>query len=144
MRCPDCGYEADNAAIFCPQCRFQFRDIIEEPAPAGDTIIDLPERGIIADESIYEEPRPEEERPKMFTDKELRQMDVQLMQPAVLIVLIVALFSYTVLYTVPFIPVSIAGLSFGITGIICLTCGVVAGIVFSFLARKSLAKFRYR
>ncbi len=144
MQCPGCGYEADDAAVFCPQCRFQFRGIAEEPAPPGDTIIDLPERGIIADESVFEEALIPEEGSKTFTEKELRQMQVQLIQPSVLVVLIIALFSYTILYTVPFIPLSIAGLSFGITGIICLACGVFAGMIFYFLSRRSLAKFRYR
>lgn len=144
MRCPDCGYEADDASIFCPQCRFRFRDIIEEPDMAGDTIIDLPQRGIIADERDFEEPRPEERRLQAFTEKELVQLNVQLVQPAVLVVLIIALFLYAVLYTVPFVPLSIAGMSIGITAIIGLFCGVVAGMVFYFLARRSLVKIRYR
>jgi len=111
---------------------------------AGDTIIDLPQRGIIADESDYEEPRPEEGRLQPFTEKELVQLNVQLVQPAVLIVLIIALFSYAVLYTVPFIPLPVAGMSINITGIICLFCGIVAGLVFYFLARRSLRKSRFR
>ncbi len=143
MRCPDCGYDADNAAIFCPQCRFRFRDIIEEPDMGSDTIIDLPERGIVADESIFEESQPEE-LSHAFSNKELRQLEVQLLQPSVLVVLIIALVSYTILSAVPFVPLTIAGLDFGVTGIICLACGLFAGIVFFFTTRRSLRKFRYR
>jgi hypothetical protein len=143
MQCPDCGYEADDSAVFCPQCRFQFRDIIEESAYSPDTFIDLPERGVIADESILEETRPEESQ-KGFSARELRQMEVQLIQPAILIVLLISLVSYTVLSAVPFIPVTIAGLEFGVTGIVCLACGLFAGMIFFFLARRSLRKFRYR
>jgi hypothetical protein len=144
MRCPDCGYEADNAAVFCPQCRFRFRDIIEEPEMGGDTIIDLPERGIVADESVFDEPRPEEARFKVFTAQELRQLEVQLLQPSVLVVLIIALVTYTVLSSIPFVPLTIAGLDFGVTGILCFACGIFAGIVFFVITRRSLRKFRYR
>ena len=143
MQCPDCGYKADAAAIFCPQCRFQFRDINEEPVQAADTIIDHPERGVIADDSILEVP-PTEERDKAFTAKELRQLEVQLLQPAVLVVLIIALVSYTVLSAVPFIPLTIAGLIIGLTGIICLACGLFFGMIFYFLMWRSLVKFRSR
>jgi uncharacterized membrane protein len=143
MQCPDCGYEADAAAIFCPQCRFQFRDITGEPVQTTDTIIDHPERGVIADESILEETQTEE-RDKAFTDKELRQLEVQLLQPAVLVVLIIALVSYTVLSAVPFISLTIAGLIIGVTGIICLACGLFFGMIFYFLMWRSLVKFRSR
>jgi hypothetical protein len=143
MICPDCGYDADNASVFCPQCRFRFRDIIEEPDPAVDTIIDLPERGIVADESVFVESQPEE-RSHAFSDRELRQMEVQLLQPAVLVVLIIALVSYSVLSAVPFVPLTIAGLEIGVTGILCLACGIFAGLVFFVITRRSLRKFRYR
>jgi hypothetical protein len=143
MQCPDCGYEADEAAIFCPQCRFQFRDITGEPVHTADTIIDLPERGVIADESILEETHFEEIQ-RAFTDKELRQLEVQLLQPAAIVVLITALFSYTVLSAVPFVPVTIAGLNFSIIGILCLACGLIFGIVFFFVAWRSLVHFRYQ
>jgi hypothetical protein len=66
------------------------------------------------------------------------------MQPAVLVVLVIALVTYTLIGTIPFIPLTIAGLNFGITGILCLTCGILAGIVFFFFSRRSLVKFRYR
>jgi hypothetical protein len=145
MRCPDCGYEADNAAIFCPQCRFQFRDIIdEEPAYTADTMIDLPERGIVADESVFEEQQHEGERLPQFSEKERRQLEVQLIQPSVLVVLVIALFTYTTLYMVPFVPVSIAGMSIGITGILALACGIVAGLVFYLLEKRFLRNFRHR
>jgi hypothetical protein len=51
---------------------------------------------------------------------------------------------YSVISTVPFIPVTLAGLNFGVTGIVSLACGIVAGIVFFFLIKRSLVKFRYR
>jgi hypothetical protein len=141
MQCPDCGYEADEASVFCPQCRFQFRDIIEEPAPYTDTIIDLPERGVIADENILDEVQPAGLQ-RMFSDRELVQLQVQLITPAVLVVLILSLLTYTVISAVPFVPLTIAGLDFGITGIICLACGLFSGLVFFFLVRRWLKKSR--
>lgn len=144
MRCPECGYDAEDASNFCPRCRFQFRDIIEEePSSLPDTFIDLPERGIIADERMIEEARPEE-RLQALSDKERRQLEVQLLHPSVLVVLIIALFCYTILYTVPFVPLSVAGQSLGITGVICLACGLAAGLVFHYLHKRSLRNFRYR
>lgn len=142
MYCPDCGYETDDAVIFCPQCRFQFREAPGEPVPP-DKGTGLPGRSITEEESLFEVPRSEAGL-KAFTGKELRQMEVQLLQPAVLVVLVIALSSYTVLSAVPFIPVTIAGISLGVTGIVCLVSGLVAGIIFFFLARVWLRKFRYR
>ena len=137
MQCPDCGYEVVDTAVFCPRCRFQFRE--NEDSPAVDTAIpETPARNVEIDESFFEE------RPNPFSDKELRLLEVHLISPAVIVVLIISLFTYSLVMTVPFIPLTIAGLSFGITGMICLTCGLVAGILFFFFARRSLVKFRYR
>jgi hypothetical protein len=138
MQCPDCGYDADDAAIFCPQCRFQFRDSNHEPAVDTAPFIDPPERGIVADESIFEEPV------RGLPARELRLAEVQLLTPAILVVLTISLVTYTVVSTVPFIPLTLAGLTFGVTGILCLACGIAAGMVFFYLSRRSLAGFRYR
>jgi hypothetical protein len=143
MQCPDCGYNADESAVFCPQCRFQFRDIIEEPDQAADSITGLPERGVISDETVLEKTIPDK-RKTGFSDRELLQLEVQLLQPAVLVVLIIALVTYTILSAIPFVPVTIAGLNFSIIGILCLACGFIFGIVFFFIARRSLVHFRYQ
>jgi hypothetical protein len=138
MQCPDCGYEVEDTAVFCPRCRFQFRETDDSPGFPDTPVPDTPLHDGETDESIFDR------KPKRFSDKELMQLKVQLMVPTVLVVLIISLFTYTVISTVPFSPVALAGLSFGVTGIICLACGLLAGIVFFFLARRSLAKFRYR
>jgi hypothetical protein len=138
MQCPDCGYDVDNSAVFCPQCRFQFRDTSDRPVIPGTTIPDTPVHDVGIDESIFEQ------TPQAFSDKELRQLEVQLLAPAVLIVLIISLFTYAVISTVPFIPITLAGLNFGVTGIVCLACGLVAGMVFYVIVRRGLKKFQYR
>jgi hypothetical protein len=68
------------------------------------------------------------------------QREVQLITPAILIVLLVSLVTYTVVAAIPFIPITIAGMSFGVTGIVCLACGLVAGMLFIVIARCSLRK----
>ena len=70
--------------------------------------------------------------------------DDPLQQTAVLVVLIVTLFLYALIGTIPFTPVTIAGLNLGVAGILCLAGGLIAGLLFLFLSRRSLSKFRYR
>jgi len=138
MQCPGCGYEAEDTAVFCPQCRYQFRHSAGEPAATGDMGRDGPGYESIADDSFFEETS------RRFPDKELIQLEVQLITPAVLVVLLISLVTYTVIAAIPFIPITVAGLSFGVTGIVCLACGLVAGILFFVLTRSFLRKFRFR
>lgn len=132
MQCPGCGYEVDDTAIFCPQCRFQFRKTDTLP------VVDTPADNAKSDESFFEETQ------KAFSGKELRMLEVQLLQPAILVVLVISLCLYTVISTVPLIPITVAGQSYGMAGILCLACGLVTGILFFVFARSSLRKFRYR
>jgi hypothetical protein len=136
MQCPGCGYNADDTAVFCPRCRFQFREFADAPA-YPDTLAVI-ERETISDDSIFEE------RQKGFSNKELKMLEVQLVQSAILVALIFSLFIYTLIWTTPFIPVTYAGLSFGLTGPVCIACGLLAGLVFFFFTRRSLVRFRFR
>jgi len=138
MQCPDCGYEVDDTAVFCPQCRFQFRETHDTPVVPDKAIFDTTVHDGEIDEGIFEQTQ------NAFSDKEIKQLEIQLIAPTVLVVLIISLFMYTVISTIPFIPITVAGLYFGVTGIVCLACGLFTGIIFFFLARRSLAKFRYR
>jgi len=138
MQCPDCGYEVNDTVLFCPRCRFRFRETSNKPVVPDITIPDTPVHDAVIDESILNKTQ------KAFPDKELRMLEVQLLQPAILVVLVISLFVYTVISTVPFVPITVAGLSFGVTGILCLACGLGAGMIFFVIARRSLAKFRYR
>jgi hypothetical protein len=138
MQCPDCGYEVDDRTVFCPQCRFQFREGADGLVTTGAMVRDVPEHGEIIDESIFEE------RSRGFSAKELRQLKVQLVQTAILVVLIISLFVYTAISTVPLIPLTIAGLNFSMTGILSLAGGLMAGTVFFVISQRSLKKFRYR
>lgn len=137
MECPDCGYQADEAAVFCPNCRFRFRDSTDAGDEAGIMVPDTPVQEEVFEDFVAGIPR-------RFSEKDLRMLDVQLQQTAVLVVLIVSLFLYTLIGTIPFVPVTVAGVSLGVAGIICLAGGLIAGLLFFFLSRRSLAKFRYR
>jgi len=138
MHCPSCGYEVEDTVVFCPQCRFQFRDGAGGQVTAGDTGRDEPVYEGIIDDSIFEEAS------RGFPKKELLRLEIQLMTPAILVVLLISLSVYTVIGAISFIPVTITGLNFGVTGIVCLACGLVAGILFFVRARSSLRKFRYK
>jgi hypothetical protein len=131
MQCPGCGYEADDSAVFCPQCRFRFRKTGPLPVP------DTPAGNVKNGESFFEETH------QAFSDKELRMLEVQLLQPAILVALGIFLCTYTVLSTVPFIPIAVAGQTIGMAGILCLAGGLVAGILFFLVTRRSLRNFRY-
>ena len=98
MQCPDCAYEVNDTAIFCPRCRFQFRETDTPPVVPGTTIPDTPGHDAKSDESFFEETQ------KAFSGKELRMLEIQLLQPAILVVLVISLCMYTVISTVPFIP----------------------------------------
>jgi len=137
MQCPDCGYEVDDTVVFCPRCRFQFRET--DTAPAADAAGSHPPlHDTEIDAAFFEETQ------NGFSDKEIRLLEVQLLQPAVLVALIISLFTYALVLNIPFVPVTIGGLSFGVTGIVCLTCGLLAGFVFYHLELRSLVQFRYR
>ncbi len=137
MECPDCGYQVDDAAVFCPNCRFRFRDSMDAGDESGTLIPDT-----TAQEEVFE--NFVAGIPRRFSVKELRMLEVPLLQTAVLVLLVISLFLYTLIGAIPFTPVTVAGISVGVTGVICLAGGLVAGLLFFFLARRSLAKFRYR
>lgn len=137
MQCPDCGYHTDDAAVFCPNCRFQFRESAgyrdEAEAPVPDATLKRPVfQNFIAD------------LPKRFSKKEIRLMEVHIFQTAVLVVLVVSLFLYSVFGTVEVIPFIVADLNISMTGAICLAGGLITGLIFFFLAKRSLARFRFR
>ncbi len=134
MECPACGYQADDAAVFCPNCRYQFReDTGEEPEPVPDTS---------AQEEVFE--NFVAEIPRKFSGKELRMMGVMLQQSAIIVVFIIAIFTYLIIGQVPFVSVSLGSLTLGMAGLISLAAGLAAGIIFFLSSRRSLARFRYR
>lgn len=137
-QCPNCGYVVDDASVFCPHCRFQFRTIGDTPFVPSATIPGSPAQDTVTGRGTFKT------RKNAFSVKELKKLEVQLMQPAFLVVLILSLFTYTVISTVPFLPITVAGLDFGVWGIISLAAGLLGGIVFYFLTRRSLLKFRFR
>lgn len=151
MQCPDCGYMADDAAVFCPRCRFQFREAFggpvfpeEEDVPGPtEPFFDLPERRMIEDDPVPADTGSNERKAaEAFTEKERRFLAASLLQTSVLVVLIGAGVTWTAIAEVPFVSVTAYGLSFGIAGILSLCAGLFAGVLFFLIARRQLGTFR--
>ena len=125
MQCPNCGYDADDEAFFCPQCRFQFRD-----SEGTRPII------LCQEDDLFED------KPETFSKKELKQLEIQLFQPALLLALLVSLGSYIIISPLPLVPVTLSGLNIPLAGPASLLTGLAAGILFFLLTRWSVQKFR--
>ena len=124
MHCPDCGYEVDDRAVFCPQCRHHFES--GEPDP----------QEILAGDPLFEE------EPSGFTPKELRHLEVELLQPSLFLVLIVSAGLYFLVAPLRALSISTAGLSIAPGAGIALLIGIAAGLVFYYFERHALRKFR--
>jgi len=127
MHCPDCGYEADDRALFCPQCRHHFIEN-DEPAPGE----------ILAGDPLFEE------EPTGFSPKELRHLEVELLQPSLFLALIVSAGLFFLVAQLQSLSISMAGLSIAPGAGIALLTGLAAGLLFYYSARHSLRKFRSR
>ena len=126
MQCPNCGYDADDEAFFCPQCRFQFRD-----SEGARPII------LCQEDDLFED------KPGTFSKKELKQLEIQLFQPALLLVLLVSLGTYIILSPLPLVPLTLSGLNIPLAGPVSFLTGLVVGILFFLLTRRSLKKYRF-
>jgi hypothetical protein len=124
MHCPDCGYEADDRAVFCPQCRHHFES--GEPGPEE----------ILAGDPLFEE------EPTGFSAKELRHLEIELLQPSLFLALVVAACLYFLVPPLQLITFSMAGMSIAPGAGIALIVGLCAGLIFYFAERHTLKKFR--
>ena len=120
MQCPICGYEGiDEEACFCPHCRYQFI----EPEP--DAIFESP--------VLYEPPRHQTGTSKAegrFSKKEIHQMEVQLLQPAILLMIVIAAVSYLAFGQMPQLAVRISSVEIPYGGFLSLFVGAVIAWVF--------------
>ena len=137
MECPECGYEVDEAANFCPNCRHQFRDgddvgFDRPPEDAGDAAV-LP-----ASAAEYYEPGI----PEKFSGKELQYLKVQLIQPAMTITLAVAVTAYFAFPQVQAVTILVRDYSLPVGGAICLLSGIIVGGIFYGGMSFRLGRFR--
>jgi hypothetical protein len=124
MHCPDCGYEVDDQAVFCPQCRHHFES--GEPGPLE----------ILAGDPLFEE------EATGFSTKELRHLEIELLQPSLFLALVVSAGLYLLISPLQLITISIAGLGIAPGAGIALLIGLGAGLIFFYMVRHSLRKFR--
>ncbi|HII99709.1 MAG TPA: hypothetical protein HA272_10775 [Methanoregula sp.] len=79
MQCPACGYDGIAEEVcFCPHCRYQFRALVPEAA---------------SDNSMLFEPEPvagPADAGDLFVEIQARQIQIQLLQPALLVMLATA------------------------------------------------------
>jgi hypothetical protein len=125
MQCPDCGYEVDDAVVFCPQCRYQFREAQESGCQEIQT-----------EDPLFED------KPTGFSEKELRQLEVQLLQPALFLVVVVSAGLYLLISPLQLFTIYLSGLSIALGAGLSFLIGIAAGLLFFFLARQSIRKFR--
>ena len=125
MQCPDCGYEVDDAVVFCPRCRFQFREAQDSDGLA-----------IQAEDPLFEA------TPTGFSGKELRQLEVQLLTPALFLTLVISAGLYLLISPLQMFTLQLFGMSIALGASLSFLIGIAAGLLFFFLARRSLRKFR--
>jgi hypothetical protein len=127
MHCPDCGYEVDDLAVFCPQCRHHF---LEHDGPDPQEVL--------AGDPLFEQ------ETTGFTPKELRHLEVELLQPSLFLALIVSAGLYFLVTPLQALSISMGGMGIVPGAGIALIAGIVAGLLFFYSARHSLKKFRSR
>jgi hypothetical protein len=125
MQCPDCGYEVDDEVVFCPQCRYQFREAQDNNCMEIQT-----------EDPLFED------KPTGFTEKELKGLEVQLLQPALFLVIVISAGLYLLIVPLQMVTIQMSGLSIALGAGLSFLIGIAAGLLFFFLARKSLRKFR--
>lgn len=119
MQCPICGYEGiAEEACFCPHCRYQFlepdSEIFESPPHyppqrwAGTTT-------------------PADGR---FSKKEIHQLEVQLLQPAIILMLTFAVVFYIAIGRMPELAVRVSSVEIPYGGIISLLVGAIIAWIF--------------
>jgi hypothetical protein len=119
MQCPACGYDGiDEGAFFCPNCRHQFRE------PENDVYFDRPENDATVADDYCQYGAP------VFTEKEIRRIEVQLLQPAILVMLVTAAALYLTIGQVPVLAVHAGGFEIHTGGLVSFFAGVIAGWIF--------------
>jgi hypothetical protein len=124
MHCPDCGYEVDDLAVFCPQCRHHFES--GEPGP----------QEILAGDPLFEE------EATGFSAKELRHLEIELLQPSLFLALAISAGLYFLVPPLQLITFSMAGMSIAPGAGIAIIIGLGAGLIFFYNERHALRKFR--
>jgi hypothetical protein len=126
MQCPACGYEGiAEDVVFCPHCRYQFREVGEDiyfedlPSPA------YPARHECAMTD------------QKLSKKEIQLAKIQLLQPVVILILVIAGALYLSSPRVGQLSIMVSTLEIFYGSILCLVTGaVIAGIFYLVVAHR--------
>jgi Zn finger protein HypA/HybF involved in hydrogenase expression len=127
MHCSVCGHEVDDQAVFCPRCGHHFPENVE-PDP----------REVSAGDPLFEQ------EVMGFSAKELRHLEVELLQPSLFLVLVVSAGLYFFIPPLQVFTFSMSGLTITPGAGLALLIGLAGGLLFFYTARHSLRKFRSR
>ncbi len=120
MECPECGYDAEDAANFCPQCRHEFK----EPDVEFES---LPSATGTEEPSSLATP---EKNPELFSRKELQHLRVHLLQPSMLMTAGVAITGDVTVPQVRDVSFNALGQTYPAGGALCVIAGIVIGALF--------------
>jgi hypothetical protein len=119
MQCPACGYDAiPEEACFCPHCRYQFQ------VPENDMLFESLPSSVPAGRHCC---TPADTK---FTRKERRTLEVIALQPAVLLMLAVAVIIYTASGRIAELSVTAGTIEIRYGGFACLLAGAVIAWIF--------------
>jgi len=123
MQCPVCGYERiAEEACFCPGCRYQFRE------PEGGAGLESP---VHSHMDPHECAQPEDQN---FSKKEIRFIKIQLLQPACILMLVVAAGIYLASPRISQLSIPVMGTDLFYGGFLALIAGIFcAGIFYRIL-----------
>jgi hypothetical protein len=119
MECPACGYDGiAEEALFCPHCRHKFQEL------EFDEMFESP--------PVYEPEQPEEHGVSgdLFVENQVRQIQVQLLQPAILVMLSTAAVLYLASGRIADLAVTVAAYEIRYGGFLCLLAGAIVGWIF--------------
>jgi hypothetical protein len=114
MQCPTCGYESiADEAVFCPHCRHQFREL------ESDVVFETPHFPPM--DHRVRTPGTDEKLSK----REIHMIQIQLIQPAVLIMIAVGAVLYAGIGPVQGMAITLSSIEIRYGGFLCIVTGAV-------------------
>ena len=119
MQCPFCGSEGiAEDVVFCPHCRYQFRQ--PEPGPVS----------VAHEETFPAEPGNRSPERETFAPGEVRLLEVMVLQPAVLLMIFIATALYLTIGQIPGLVMNVSGAEVRYGGVLCFIAGAFVAWVF--------------
>jgi hypothetical protein len=119
MQCPTCGYDGiHEEACFCPRCRYQFQ---------------VPDNDVMFEDNLAETPfqtTVKNTSGEKFSGKEIRQLKVQLLQPACILMIALATVIYLSSPRINELSNSVSGIEFHYGGAVSFIVALVLTWIF--------------